>query len=78
MLIFSLLTHAIGALVNVLLNFFLIKVYSGQGAAVATLISYAAASYLSLFLSKRTRPFAVMMSKSFILPVRLGVEKFKK
>jgi O-antigen/teichoic acid export membrane protein len=71
MLVFSLLTHAAGALVNVVLNIFLIPRYGGPGAAVSTLISYATSSYASLYLSARTRPIAQMMTKSLLLPARV-------
>jgi len=69
-LIFSLFSHGIGAIVNVILNLFLIKHYGGYGAAVATLISYAVASYFVLFLAPRTWTIAIMMSKSILLPAR--------
>ena len=69
LLFFSLLTHFAGAVVNVILNLILIKSYAGYGAAVATLLSYATASYFSLFLSSKTRPYAVMMSRSIVLPI---------
>ena len=42
---FSLLTQGLGALSNVVLNYILIPVYGGQGAAWATLVSYAIASF---------------------------------
>lgn len=70
LLVFSLLTHSAGAVINVALNLLLIKLYGGYGAAVATLISYAVASYFSLFMFRRTQTFAFMMSRSFLLPVR--------
>lgn len=71
LLVYSLFSHGIGAIVNVILNLLLIKHYGGYGAAIATLISYATASYLVLFLAPRTWPIARMMSKSILLPVRL-------
>jgi O-antigen/teichoic acid export membrane protein len=69
---FSLLSHGVGALVNVALNLLLIPPYGGQGAAVATLVSYAVASYLILFLAPQTRPVAYMMSRSIAFPIRLA------
>ena len=66
---FSLITHFSGALVNVVLNLILIKPMAGYGAAIATLVSYAAASYFSLFFSQKTRPFALMMTRSLLLPL---------
>lgn len=72
-LVFSLLSHGIGAATNVALNLLLIKHYGGYGAAVATLISYAAASYFALFLASRTRPIAIMMTKAMVFPVRASL-----
>jgi O-antigen/teichoic acid export membrane protein len=68
---FSLYSQGLGAAINVILNLVLIKSYGGYGAAVATLISYATASYFMLFLASGTRPIAFMMSKSLLLPVRV-------
>ena len=53
-----------GALVNVLLNYLLIPEFGGQGAAYATLISYAFASFFSLLIFSKTRPIFIMMLKS--------------
>lgn len=69
---FSLVTHAAGALINVALNLVLIPRFGGMGAAVATVISYAAASFGALFLAARTRPIGWMMTKAMLLPARLG------
>jgi len=71
LLVFSVFSNGLGAVVNVILNLLLIKYYGGYGAAVATLVSYAAASYLMLFLAPKTWPIARMMSKSILLPARL-------
>lgn len=69
-LMFSLITQGFGALVNVGINLLLIPKYGGYGAAVATLISYAMASYFSLFFYKKTRPVFWMMTKAILSPVR--------
>jgi len=45
----------VGAVCNILLNLILIPSFKGMGAAVATLISQAVASYLMNFFDKRTR-----------------------
>jgi O-antigen/teichoic acid export membrane protein len=71
LLVFSLMTHLAGAIVNVVLNLLLINKYASYGAAVATLLAYATASYFSLFFHLRTRPYAIMMSLSILAPVRL-------
>lgn len=60
--VFSFVTHGLGALVNVGLNFVLIPTYGASGAAVATVISYAVASYFSLFFhSKTSQPRTMML-----------------
>jgi Membrane protein involved in the export of O-antigen and teichoic acid len=69
-LVFSLITQGAGALVNVVINYFLIPKFGVQGAAYATLISYAFASFFSLALYSKTRPIFVMMAKSVISPIR--------
>jgi O-antigen/teichoic acid export membrane protein len=69
---FSLVTHVAGAVMNVALNLMLIPRYGAIGAAVATVISYASAGWLALFLSARTRPMGWMMAKSLLLPFRWG------
>lgn len=61
---FSLLTHGVGAVINVLLNCLLIPKYAGVGAAWATVIAYAMAGYGALFFHHKTREFAVLMTKS--------------
>ncbi|WP_448213055.1 flippase [Colwellia sp. MEBiC06753] len=64
---YSLITHGIGALINVSLNLMLIPNFGGVGAAWATVFSYAVASYFSLFISTHTRPFAKLMTKAMII-----------
>lgn len=54
---YSLLTHLIGGVVNVLLNIILIPTYNYYGAAIATIISYAFSSYFSLLFFKKTRSY---------------------
>jgi O-antigen/teichoic acid export membrane protein len=75
MLIFSLFTQGLGALANVGLNLVLIKPLAGYGAAFATLISYATASYFCLFFDKKTRNIAIIMSRSIIFPFKFLYEK---
>lgn len=69
---FSLVTHGTGAVANVAINIVLIPLYGGIGAAVATVISYAAASYFALFLHRKTWPAAGMMTRAIVAPVRWG------
>lgn len=68
--IFSLVTHGLGAVSNVIINFMLIPYWGAIGAAIATVISYAMASYFSLMFSKRTWPVMKMMTRSLINPLR--------
>jgi PST family polysaccharide transporter len=77
LVVFSLITHGIGAVVNVCLNYWLIPLYQGQGAAVATVISYAFASYVVLFFHRSTWPMAKVMSKSFFFPSRMLLSRVK-
>jgi polysaccharide transporter, PST family len=52
----------IGAIVNVLLNILLIPTYSGVGAAVATLISYATGGILANAATPKTwKIFAIQI-----------------
>ena len=69
---FSLVTHLSGAAMNVALNLLLIPRYGALGAAVATVISYACAGWLALYLSPRTRPMGRMMARALLLPLRWG------
>ena len=70
LLIFSLVTHGLGAISNIMLNLFLIPKLGGIGAALATVISYAIASYLALFIHPKTHHPARMMSLAFTSPFR--------
>lgn len=70
LLVFTIVSHGLGALANVILNLLLIPVYQSNGAAVATLISYAFAAYFFLFLRPATMGLGMMMTRSFLLPLR--------
>ena len=64
--IFHTMNTAIGAVVNILLNYVLIQNIGVKGAAWATLISYFVASYLSLLFFKKTRISFINISKSLL------------
>src|SRR5690606_8930482 len=64
-LMFSLITQGLGALANIGLNLLLIPRYGGEGAALATVLSYAIASWVALLAHAKTRPVFYMMTKSF-------------
>lgn len=57
---------AAGALVNILLNIWLIPLYGGVGASIATLVAYFVATF-SILVLVRTRQQGVMMLKSLFL-----------
>ena len=75
---FSMITQGMGALINVILNFILIPKYEEVGAAVATLLSYATASYIALAFYSKSRPVFWMMSRSLISPARIPFEFLKR
>lgn len=66
----SMITQGLGAAANVAMNLLLIPGYGGLGAAIATIISYALASYISLLFFKKSRAIFWMMTKSLISPIR--------
>jgi len=69
-LMFSLITQGLGALFNIGLNVLLIPRHGAEGAAMATVISYAIASYGALLLHPKTRPVFFMMTRSLFSPFR--------
>jgi O-antigen/teichoic acid export membrane protein len=69
---FSLITQVCGAIINVGLNYVLIPIHGAVGAAIATIASYAVASFFSLLLHRDTWPMALVVAKSFLLPFRLA------
>ncbi len=54
-----------GVIINIVLNFILIPIYGVVGAAIATLISQCAASYVGNLLSKQTWFIFLIQTKSF-------------
>lgn len=69
-LIFSIITQGSGALANVVFNLILIPEYGVHGAAVATLLSYAMASYFVLVFHAKTREIFWMMTNAIFSPAR--------
>lgn len=59
-----------GAIVNILLNIFLIPIYGGLGAAIATVIAQAVASFISNAVNPKTRKLFKVQIKS-LLPIKL-------
>ncbi|MBL0742215.1 flippase [Chryseolinea lacunae] len=64
---FRMYSYIVAAIINVLLNFVLIDYLGLNGAAIATLIAYAYASYFSLLLKRKTRPVFVQLTNSLNL-----------
>jgi PST family polysaccharide transporter len=58
---------ALGALVNVVLNFLLIPTYAAVGAALATVVSYAMAAFLANALQPRTHQLFRLQVKALVL-----------
>ena len=71
LLMFSLVTQGAGALANIALNFVLIPMWGGIGAAWATVTLFVRSGLLlALLLSPRTRPAAAMMTRTLGAPLR--------
>jgi PST family polysaccharide transporter len=62
----SLCWTALGGIINVAMNIYLIPRYSAMGAAISTVASYAVAGVFANLLSAQTRPIFYMQMKSFI------------
>ncbi|WP_316790745.1 flippase [Pedobacter frigoris] len=62
----ALQSTAIGALINILLNIWLIPQYGGIGTSIATLVAYAASAFYVLLIPK-TRHQGILMLKSLFL-----------
>ena len=65
--IYSLVRTLIGAVINILLNLYLIPRFGGPGAAVASLISFSTAGFFIDFFQKQTRMIFLMKLKSINL-----------
>lgn len=68
---FSFLTTSLGAITNVILNFILIPNYQGNGAALATVISYAVASHVACILYPPMFGTGWMLTKALFIPFRV-------
>ena len=63
--IYSFYSTAIGAILNVIFNLWLIPIYGIIGATIATLISYSTVAYFSLFFFSKTRKNFWVATHSF-------------
>jgi len=75
---FGLICHGLGAVMNLVINWFLIPLYGGIGAAIATVVSYTIASYLANFLYPKTRIAGTMMTIALLTPFRLGYKALRQ
>lgn len=64
---FAFVASASGAVLNIILNWWLIPVYGAVGAAIATVISYGFADYIMCFLYPPAHPMARVMTKAMTL-----------
>lgn len=67
---FSFATTSLGAVTNILLNFLLIPIYGGNGAALATVISYAVASHIACIFYPPMYDNTWMLTKALFIPFR--------
>jgi O-antigen/teichoic acid export membrane protein len=78
----SLLRHGVGAVANIALNFALIPAWGLNGAALATVVSYAVANYFACFLGKQSRTQGFCMTRAFVSPfaslAQLGRRTFQR
>jgi O-antigen/teichoic acid export membrane protein len=74
----SVIRHWVGAILNVGANLLLIPVYGLTGAAVATVLSYAAANYVALFFTRATWGPAASMTKALAAPVRIVISRTRQ
>ncbi|BAU62813.1 putative polysaccharide biosynthesis protein [Stanieria sp. NIES-3757] len=64
---FALAASVSGAILNILLNWWLIPIYGAVGAAIATVLSYGFADYVMCFLYPPARPMGLVMTKAMTL-----------
>ncbi|MBE9046123.1 flippase [Pleurocapsales cyanobacterium LEGE 10410] len=67
----SFATTSLGTIANLLLNFWLIPIYGGSGAAIATVISYAVAAYFASMIYPVMFHNTWMLTKALFVPFRV-------
>ncbi|HEY9770028.1 MAG TPA: flippase [Coleofasciculaceae cyanobacterium] len=68
---FNFATTILGAITNVWLNFVLIPIYGGVGAAIATVIAYAVSSHVACFIYPKMFNCGWMLTKALFVPLRI-------
>jgi polysaccharide transporter, PST family len=67
--VFAMTASFIGAIMNIVLNFWLIPIYKEMGSAIATVISYFFAEYVVCFIYPPARKFGWVMTKALALNI---------
>ena len=65
LLVFRMVTLVVSCIINIVLNYVLIKAIGINGAAISTLVAYAFAGYFCFLVTPRTREMFFTMSESF-------------
>lgn len=63
--VYRMVSYIVAAIMNIVLNYILIRAIGIYGPAISTLISYSFAVYFSLLFSRKTRPMFVSGTKAF-------------
>jgi polysaccharide transporter, PST family len=77
LLVFSLKTTVIGAIINVVLNLFLIPKYAGLGAAIATVIAYSCAVLFSCIFYPKLWTVGQLMLRALVMQSLLSQLKMR-
>ncbi len=73
----TLFTAAVGCVVNIIMNYFMIPIFGAKGAIIATITSYTVYIFLLDFLFRSTRPNVILMLKGMLTFWKLNY-KFTK
>jgi O-antigen/teichoic acid export membrane protein len=66
--IYTLYFTSSGAIINLVMNYYLIPLYGCLGAAISTVVSYDFSAFVSTFFVKELRPFGMVMIRSVFFP----------
>jgi O-antigen/teichoic acid export membrane protein len=66
--VYTLYFTSSGAIINLIMNYYLIPLYGGLGAAISTVVSYAFSAFVSTFFVKELRPLGMLMIRSVFYP----------
>jgi PST family polysaccharide transporter len=64
--VFNMASTLLGLIINIVLNFYLIPLYSSYGAAISTVISFSVSAYLSSFLFPKLSSIAMLQTTSWL------------